>query len=322
MRIAGLFAGIGGFELGLMKAGHESDLLCEIDEHARLVLHERFPGIRVKKDIRDMKRLPSDIEILTAGFPCQDLSQAGGTAGITGLRSGLIGEVFRLLRRSRPSWVLLENVSFMLCLNKGAAMAFITRELEKLGYHWAYRVIDSRSFGVPQRRKRVFLVASRDSDPSLVLLTDEAGEPPLPRRMSMAYGFYWTEGNNGLGWAADAIPPLKGGSSVGIPSPPAIWIPGKGIVTPDIRDAERLQGLQSGWTQSAELDGRVRQRWRLVGNAVTVPAATWIGRRIVNPGSRIAEDSHPRYGEELARLSVLVRWQPQGGRDLPIPKKE
>jgi DNA (cytosine-5)-methyltransferase 1 len=287
MKIVGLFAGIGGFELGLMKAGHDSELLCEIDEHARSVLHARFPGVLLKPDVREMKRLPSDVEILTAGFPCQDLSQAGGTAGITGSRSGLVGEVFRLLKKSRPRWVLLENVSFMLRLNKGAAMTLITHELEKLGYHWAYRVVDSRSFGVPHRRKRVFLVASLDSDPSLVLMADEAGESTQSHSKDVACGFYWTEGNTGLGWAVDAVPPLKGGSSFGIPSPPAIWIPGKGIVTPDIRDAERLQGLESGWTEPAELVGETRHRWKLVGNAVTAPAATWIGRRISKPGERI-----------------------------------
>jgi DNA (cytosine-5)-methyltransferase 1 len=287
MRIAGLFAGVGGFERGLTKAGHESALFCEIDEQARAVLHEQFPGIRVKRDIREMKRLPSDVELLAAGFPCQDLSQAGETAGIKGSRSGLVAEVFRLLEKSRPRWVLLENVSFMLRLNRGAAMTFITTRLEKLGYHWAYRVVDSRSFGVPQRRKRVFLVGSLDSDPSLVLMADEAGDPTRRTRRAASCGFYWTEGNSGLGWAVDAIPPLKGGSSFAIPSSPAIWIPGEGIVTPDIRDAERLQGLQSDWTKPAELLGKGRHRWRLVGNAVTAPAATWIGRRISKPGGNI-----------------------------------
>ncbi len=287
MKIAGLFAGVGGFEQGLMKAGHESTLLCEIDECARTVLDKRFPGVRVKTDVREMKRLPSEVEVIAAGFPCQDLSQAGGTAGIAGPRSGLVAEVFRLVKKSRPRWVLLENVSFMLRLNKGAAMTLITHELEQLGYHWAYRVVDSRSFGVPQRRKRVFLVASLDSDPSLVLMADDAGDPSVSLRKKVACGFYWTEGNTGLGWAMDAIPPLKGGSSFGIPSPPAIWIPGEGIVTPDIRDAERLQGLQSDWTKPAELVGETRHRWKLVGNAVTAPAATWVGRRITDPGEKI-----------------------------------
>ena len=97
MKVAGLFAGIGGFERGLAASGHETSLLCEIWEPARAVLAARMPDVPCKSDIRTLKALPRDVELLVGGFPCQDLSQAGLTAGIGGTRSGLIGEVFRLL---------------------------------------------------------------------------------------------------------------------------------------------------------------------------------------------------------------------------------
>src|SRR5262245_5861515 len=100
------------------------------------------------------------------------------------------------------------------------------------------------AFGVPQRRERVYLVARLDNDPRGVLFRDDAGdrEPELPRP-GLACGFYWTEGTRGVGAAVNAIPTLKGGSALGIPSPPAILLPrGRGIVTPCIHDAERLQG--------------------------------------------------------------------------------
>ncbi|MGH9891647.1 MAG: DNA (cytosine-5-)-methyltransferase, partial [bacterium] len=77
--------------------------------------------------------------------------------------------------------------------------------------------------------------------------------------------------------------PLKGGSKIGIPSPPAIWMPDGKIVTPDIRDAERMQGLPAGWTKAAEDVARNSLRWRLVGNAVTVKIAQWIGHRLRKP---------------------------------------
>jgi DNA (cytosine-5)-methyltransferase 1 len=288
MNVCGLFAGIGGFEAGLSKAGHQTTLLCEADDHAIAVLEARFQQVPVAHDVRALKRLPSDAQVLTAGFPCQDLSQAGATAGIHGKRSGLVGEVFRLLRVSRPPLVVLENVSFMLRLKKGAAMALITRELEALGYEWAYRVVDSRSFGVPQRRKRVFLVAALSLDPSLVLLADDAGEAPEGARANQcACGFYWTEGNTGLGWAVDAIPTLKGGSALGIPSPPAVWLRDRGFFTPDIRDAERLQGFKADWTKPAEAAGPARHRWKLVGNAVTVGVTAWLGKRLNTLGRYI-----------------------------------
>src|SRR4051812_24746922 len=247
LRVAGLFAGIGGIELGLQRAGHQSELLCEIDPGAVAVLNDRFPDIRVHQDICTLRSLPRDVELIAAGFPCQDLSQAGKTAGIEGSRSGLVGEVFRLLRHRRVPWVLLENVPFMLQLSKGRAMEVIVATLEDLGYRWAYRVVNSLAFGVPQRRERVLLLASMDEDPRDVLFADAVEEPEAPARSSrLACGFYWTEGIRGLGWAVDAVPTLKGGSSVGIPSPPAIWLPDGRFITPDIRDAERLQGFPAG----------------------------------------------------------------------------
>lgn len=275
LAVAGLFAGIGGIELGLGRVGHRAELLCEIEATANAVLQKQFPGIRLHEDIRTLRSLPKQVELLTAGFPCQDLSQAGGTAGIAGARSGLVGEVFRLLARKRVPWVLLENVPFMLQLAKGRALDVIITELERLGYRWAYRVVDTMAFGLPQRRHRVYLLASRVGDPRDVLLADDVGAPDLPGpSKKRTYGFYWTEGVRGLGTAIDAVPTLKGGSSIGIPSPPAAILPGGRVVTPDIRDAERLQGFPADWTAPAmEVTRRQGARWKLVGNAVTVDVA-------------------------------------------------
>lgn len=98
LRVAGLFAGIGGIELGFQRAGHEASLLCEIDIPACTVLAAHFPEVRIAHDVCKLGRLPRGTDVLTAGFPCQDLSQAGKTLGIKGSRSGLVGEVFRLVR--------------------------------------------------------------------------------------------------------------------------------------------------------------------------------------------------------------------------------
>lgn len=282
----GLFAGIGGIELGLHAAGYETILLSEIDPAAQAVLHERFAGVELHSDIRTLDELPSS-ELVAGGFPCQDLSQAGRTAGIRGRNSGLVGEVFRLLEKADPGprWLLLENVPFMLQLERGRAMDYLAAQLEELGFDWAYRIVDARSFGLPQRRQRVVLVASRIEDPRTVLFADDAGERLFPRRESSACGFYWTEGLRGLGWAVDAVPTLKGGSTIGIPSPPAIWLPEGGIVVPDIRDAERLQGFTVDWTEPATHAGRRGEalRWKLVGNAVSVGLAAWVGRQLRTP---------------------------------------
>lgn len=284
LKVVGLFAGVGGLELGLRRAGHETSMFCEIEPGAQQVLRSRFPEVPLEPDICALKRFPSDVEFVVGGFPCQDLSQAGKTAGIEGSRSGLVGEVFRLVRRQRVPWLLLENVPFMLQLSRGRALDVIVDQLEALGYRWAYRVIDSRSFGLPQRRERVFLLASREHDPRDVLYSDDVGSPASTTWTGMnSFGFYWTEGVRGLGAAVDAVPTLKGGSTIGIPSPPAVVLPDGRIVTPDIRDAERMQGFNPGWTEPAELVTRRGHRWKLVGNAVTVDVAEWIGRRMRAP---------------------------------------
>lgn len=285
MKIAGLFAGIGGLESGLAASGHETSLLCEIWAPARAVLASRIGGVTCHEDVRELSGLPSEIDMLVAGFPCQDLSQAGMTAGIDGARSGLVGHVFRLLDERRVPWVVLENVSFMLHLEQGRALRTLIEAFEERGYRWAYRVVNSLSF-LPQRRERVLFVATTsDVDPASVLLADEA-EPRLAETdlQLRAHGFYWTEGVRGLGWAPDAVPTLKNGSTVGIPSPPAILMPSGLVVTPDVRDAERLQGFEVDWTVAAETVGRASLRWSLIGNAVSVPVAKWLGDRLAWPG--------------------------------------
>lgn len=305
MKVAGLFAGIGGLETGLKRAGHHASLLCEIWEPARAVLSQHFPNVRCETDVRELASLPDETELLVGGFPCQDLSQAGLTAGISGLRSGLVGEVFRLLDGRRVPWVVLENVSFMLQLDKGRGLLTLIEAFEERGYRWAYRVVNSLSF-VPQRRERVLFVATTtDVDPATVILTDEA-EPAIgPTDLNArAHGFYWTEGLRGLGWAVDAIPTLKNGSTIGIASPPAIMLPGGDVVTPDIRDAERLQGFTEDWTRPAEEVGRGSLRWSLVGNAVTVPLAQWLGERLQLPGRyEVERDLELSAGERWPRAA-------------------
>ena len=302
--VAGLFAGVGGLERGLHKArvGHTTSLLCENDPAAMAVLRMRFPEIRLHADVCTLKALPKKTSLVVAGFPCQDLSQAGNTAGIQGSRSALVGEVLRLLRQHRTPWVLLENVPFMLQLSAGRAMEMIATAFEDVGYKWAYRVVDARAFGLPQRRRRVYFLASLDGDPREILFADEAGTKPEPQVNGhpVARGFYWTEGIRGLGWAVDAVPTLKGGSTVGIPSSPAILMPDGRVVMPNIRDAERLQGFPVDWTKPAERVTKAGGRWKLVGNAVSVPAATWLGKRLAKPG-RVLE-------YELSRLRERGQW--------------
>lgn len=303
IRVAGLFAGIGGIELGLQRSGADTRMLCEWSAPAQATLRANFPNTPLVGDVQELGTLP-EVDVVTAGFPCTDLSQAGRKAGIDGKASGLVREVFRLISKDRVEMLMLENVRNMLSLDRGAAMRFLVDQLESLGYRWAYRLVDSRFTGVPQRRQRVIFLASQNVDPTTVLFADDAGEPTQNYFRKDAFSFYWTEGRRGLGWAQDATPTLKAGSTIGIPSPPSIWNPngepGSRIVLPSIEEAEALQGFPRGWTAPAsDIAGSKGARWRQVGNAVSVGVSRWVGQRLSNPGER---------SPNVRRLNDHDRW--------------
>lgn len=193
--------------------------------------------------------------------------------------------MFRLVDDHPAEFLLFENVPFMLRLGKGRAIEAIVTELENRGFKWAYRTVDAQSFGLPQRRPRVFLLAARNEDPRDILLSQE---PPnntkaIGKSKPKSFGFYWTEGNRGTGWAVESLPALKGGSGLGIPSAPAMILPSGLVATPHLCDAERLQGFPEYWTAPAARGKPARYRWRLIGNAVNVRVAEWIGRRLARP---------------------------------------
>lgn len=303
MKTAGLYAGIGGLERGFEIAGFETALVAEVEPNCREVLRAKFPTATVWDDVANINKLPS-VDVLLAGFPCQPYSPAGQTHGLARGRWH-IDQIFRLLdsrTRGSPKHVVLENVPFLVHLDDGMALDYVLRELEKRGYLWAYRVVDTSAFGLPQRRRRWILIASRTADPAAMLL-EEDSIPYKPTDIR-ANGFYWTEGNKGIGWADDSVPPLKGGSKVGISSPPAIWAhEERAIWVPQIEGAERLQGFDEGWTEVATTKvGRgARERWRMVGNAVSVPTAQWVAERILVEPNVIVE------GERLLRYEPFPR---------------
>ncbi|MGH9194892.1 MAG: DNA (cytosine-5-)-methyltransferase, partial [Acidimicrobiia bacterium] len=155
---------------------------------------------------------------------------------------------------------------------------------------------------------------SRREDPGAVLFAKDAGDPFEPTTPDLPRGFYWTEGNSGLGWAVDAVPTLKGGSAIGIPSPPAIWWPETGFIgMPAIEDAERLQGFRAGTTSVDVEEKSISRgdRWRLVGNSVSVPVAKWVGDKLVSRGTHPEVTKSPLNGKWP---SAAVSGDRPGGR--------
>lgn len=156
MKLLSLFAGIGGFDLAARNAGIETSVAAEIDAQARSVFAKHFPSTELVHDVRDIQKTETDI--ITAGWPCQGNSVAGKRAGLADPRSGLWGEVRRILENNRPRWFLGENVPGLLSVNRGRDFGVVLQDLAELGYGFAYRVCDAQNFGVPQRRRRVFIV--------------------------------------------------------------------------------------------------------------------------------------------------------------------
>ncbi len=163
--VVSLFDGIGGFLLAFQRAGAQLVASVEIDKAAADISHRHFPEVHqfddvtkvTGNDLRAVGFVP-DRGVITAGWPCQDLSVAGRRAGLEGARSGLWWEVVRLLDETHARWFVGENVPGLLSSNNGQDMGAVVGALGDLGYGVAYRVLDAQHFGVPQRRRRVFFV--------------------------------------------------------------------------------------------------------------------------------------------------------------------
>lgn len=164
LRHASFFSGVGGLDLGFHRAGIATVSLSEIDPYASAVLAERFPEVPNLGDITKLngEEIPN-AEVWSGGFPCQDLSVAGKRKGFQdGTRSSLAFTYLDLVERRLPRWLVLENVPGLFSSNGGRDFARLIREMVELGYGLAWRTLDARFFGVPQRRRRVFIVAARD----------------------------------------------------------------------------------------------------------------------------------------------------------------
>jgi DNA (cytosine-5)-methyltransferase 1 len=208
MKHASFFSGVGGLDLGFERAGIETVSVSEIDPYANAVLAERFPDAPNLGSITEVNAndIP-EADIWSGGFPCQDLSVAGKRAGFAGKRSSLAFTFLDLVQQRRPRWLVLENVPGIFSSNKGADFGRLLYEMEQLGYGVSWRTLDARYFGVAQRRRRVFLVGSLESDRSGEVLFECEGcerhpSPRQPKRQGAANGTPDGSGGNRFGAVA------------------------------------------------------------------------------------------------------------------------
>lgn len=181
MTFVSLFSGIGGFDLGLERAGMKCAWQVEKDKHCRQVLAKHWPNTQRHDDVETFNA-GEPVRWIVGGFPCQDLSVAGRRAGLAGRRSGLFHEFMRIIVELAPTGVLIENVPGLrsswsnrtdppsgvpgrkeqagrpVVVDQSSDFYTVTRRLAELGYGWAYRSLDAQYFGLAQRRERVFIV--------------------------------------------------------------------------------------------------------------------------------------------------------------------
>ena len=160
MKVLGLFSGIGGFELGLQRAGFEISAMCEIDPFCRRVLAKHWPGVPIYEDVRELtgERLAADgisVDVICGGFPCQDISGAGRKIGIGGSRSGLWADYLRLIRDVRPKFAIVENVSDLLVRGIDRVLG----DLAEIGLDAEWHAIPACTLGAPHERDRIWIIA-------------------------------------------------------------------------------------------------------------------------------------------------------------------
>jgi DNA (cytosine-5)-methyltransferase 1 len=314
-----LFSGVGGFDIAMERAGIKVTTTVEIDKNCQTVLKERFPNTQILGDITQVKGselidagFNPRTGIITGGFPCQDLSVAGKRAGLEGKRSGLFWEICRLLTETKAQNFILENVPGLLSSNEGKDMATVVEALVELGYGIAWRVLDAQHFGVPQRRRRVFIVGCLGDSgrtPAEVLAIAES------RSRYLATGGKsrktTTKDINGISNTVGSLLARdhKGLDQISVEENKVVVFYGNRINDIRIQDGkintlqarmgtggnntpiihteasirrltplecERLQGFPDGWTEGQPNGHRYKQ----MGNAVAVPVVEWVVNRL------------------------------------------
>lgn len=290
IRANSFFAGIGGFDLGLESVGIKTVFQCEIDSFAVSVLERHWPSIKRSSDISLLD--PVDVplaDVWTGGFPCQDVSLARGGRGREGLKgknSGLFYPFVSLVAKHKPTVVVIENVAGLLNSHKGRDFHIILSKLTELGYGVAWRLMNTRYYGAPQSRPRLYLVAwlHRPDLACRTLYEDHASAWPEKPRLGfieedydensgayvprVSYCLAATSGRHtGTDWSRSYV---SYDSAVRRLTP---------------AECEGLQGFPAGWSYPKDdyhltHDEIDTLRYCALGNAVSVPVITWIGRRL------------------------------------------
>ena len=300
MKFFDLFAGIGGFRVGLEAHGHECVGSCEIDKYARKIYGKNFGHEPEYKDVRDID--PKDIQdfdILCAGFPCQSFSIVGNRMGFEDKRGNLFFEIIRLAKEKRPSILLLENVKGLLSHEKGETFRIMLQTLDECGYDVSWQLLNSRYF-VPQSRERVYIIANlRGSSGRKILPLGKVSKRNDKSRKELyaedecsttLTATYWKGYGGGRPMIKESKPvQMNYRSNVNsnmkerVQDRDETWTlttnSNDFTITDGDRvrkltpiECERLQGFADNWTKGIS----DTQRWKCLGNAVTTNVVEYI----------------------------------------------
>lgn len=289
LKVASFFAGIGGFDLAFEQIGCSVVFQCEINSFCQRVLKKHWPHVELRSDILELSAFDiPESDIWCGGFPCQDVSLAnqGKREGIKGSRSGLFNKFAELAKTARPRWIILENVPGLLNSGNGKDFKHVIQTLDEIGYFVAWRVLDAKYFGTPQRRRRVYIVASyRNDSASRVLFESDSSSEVVRESRGQMSSSSWFSRNSfqepdlysiqhaTVGRKAAAGPQAKGYRNDGE------------TYTLDSRGSSDVVcapydgfGVRNSTGVSKRLDS---SRMRALGNAVCVHVVRWIASRLI-----------------------------------------
>lgn len=288
-KINSFFAGIGGFDVAFEKQGFSTTFLCEINPFCNQILNRHWPSVQKAGDINEITEVEiPDSEVWCGGFPCQDISVARGASerlGLKGKRSGLFYRFAELIETKMPEVVVIENVAGLFTSNEGRDFGVILQTLSSLGYAVAWRLLNSRYFGVPQSRTRVYLCcwknnpqkalnvmfdkqgAAKPKNERTDFITEESKPNEYPKVPKVAYCLAASSGRHtGTDWSRTYV------------------VCETGVRRLSPVESERLQGFPDNWTspteESANDENINTLRYTAIGNAVSVPVVRWIAEKV------------------------------------------
>ena len=288
-KINSFFSGIGGFDIAFEKNGFTTQLLCEINPFCNQILNKHWPDIIKVEDINSIKLedIPNS-KLWCGGFPCQDISVARGASkrlGLKGTRSGLFFKFAELISKKKPEIIIIENVAGLFTSHKGRDFGVILQTLSSLGYAITWRLLNSRYFGVPQSRTRIYICCwLNNPQKALEVMFDEYGsQKPQNERID-----FITEAN--MPNEYPKVPKISyclaasSGRHTGTDWSRTYVVCHNGVRRLSPLESERLQGFPDNWTNpndNGEADDNIDTlRYTAIGNAVTIPVVEWIAKRI------------------------------------------